>query len=183
MSTDTIIKAAIGPRQYVYRNEHQSVYKVSVKYSGHEKQIFVTDYGPRVGVIVIGPSGVLLTRQYRHLVDQVSWEIPGGKLESNESAEEGAKRECMEETGVQCQDLAPLLKFQPGLDTLSNPTDIFYCNNFVDGSDSTNVANEEVCGHEWISLEECISMVHSGKILDSLSIIGLLSYNTFIRRK
>ncbi|MHC0038951.1 RNA deprotection pyrophosphohydrolase [Pseudoneobacillus sp. C159] len=36
------------------------------------------------------------------------WEFPGGKVELNESLEEAARREVLEETGAYIRDLAPL---------------------------------------------------------------------------
>lgn len=42
---------------------------------------------------------IVLTRQYRHGVQEEIWEIPGGSVDKGESPLESAKRELMEETG------------------------------------------------------------------------------------
>lgn len=171
-----------GPRQVVYENPYQQVYKVQLDCGTIVKDIFVTDYGHRVGLVVDGPEGILLTRQYRHLIDRISWEIPGGKVDQAEDLCEAARRECLEETGVLCNEIKHLLMFHPGLDTLYNPTHLFYTSAFERKPALELVHGNETCGHDWIPLEKCISMISSQTIVDSLSIIALLSYSAFIRQ-
>ena len=173
----------IGPREVVYRNPYQQVYKVRLELGTFAKDIYVTDYGERVGLVVEGPEGILLTRQYRHLIDRVSWEIPGGKVDKGEGLADAACRECLEETGILCHELKNLLVFHPGLDTLYNPTHLFHTQAFERTPALELVHSDEVCGQEWVPLEKCISMISSQAIVDSLSVIALLSYYTFIRQK
>lgn len=163
-------------RTTVYKNQYQEIYTVHVEFEGGAKDIFVTDYGPRAAMVVEGEAGILLSRQYRYLIDRVSWEIPGGKAEAGETMDAAAARECLEETGVRCGAVKPLIKFHPGLDTLHNPTHIFYATEFevvtqklADLDESLEVV--------WIPLAQCLEMVFSGDIVDSLSIIALLSYS------
>ena len=41
----------------------------------------------------------VLIKQYRHGVQDILWEIPGGVVEDDEDPAEGVKRELLEETG------------------------------------------------------------------------------------
>lgn len=173
----------VSVREEAYRNPYQTVHRVCVDFENVAKEIFVTDFGQRVGVILDGPQGILLIRQYRHLIDSVSWEIPGGKVDPGEGLADAAKRECLEETGMACGELKPLLAFHPGLDTLYNPTYLFYGTQFGDTGEAEASHKDEVCGRSWMPLDECISMILSGVIVDSLSVIALLSYKTFVRSK
>jgi 8-oxo-dGTP pyrophosphatase MutT (NUDIX family) len=168
-----------GPREAVYEDPHKKIYRVTVDFGGYAKEMFVSDHGERAAVVVSGPSGILLTRQYRFLIDRVSWEVPGGGIEPDEHPDVAAQRECLEETGVACRDLVPLINFMPGLDTLNNPTHLFYTASFDDTSAGATSSNE-VIGSEWLPLDRCIAMVRSGEIADSLTVIALLSYHTFV---
>lgn len=167
----------------VYQNAYQQIYSVRLDFADHQKEIFVTDYGQRVGVVIDGPEGILLVRQYRHLIDSISWEIPGGKVDPGEGLAEAAKRECLAETGITCGELKPFLTFHPGLDTLYNPTHLFHATEFkeIDGAGTSHEGEE--CGRSWMPLDECIAMISSSVIVDSLSVIALLSYKTFVRSK
>lgn len=59
---------------------------------------------PKVGtgVIVIKDGKILLGKRGTHGKD--TWSVPGGWLEYNESFEECAARECLEETGVRIKN-------------------------------------------------------------------------------
>jgi len=173
----------VASRNVVYENPYQQIYKVRLDFGNFAKEIFVTDYGDRVGVVVEGPAGILLTRQYRHLINGISREIPGGKVDPGEKLEDAARRECIEETGILCRELKPLLMFHPGLETLHNPSHLFHTRDFEEKTDVKAAHSDEICGREWVSLDKCIAMISSNAIVDSLSIIALLSYNAFIRQK
>ena len=98
-----------------------------------------------------------------------------------ESPEEAAMRECTEETGINCRNLRPLLSYHAGLDTLHNPTHLFYTDNFA-VTLGEHVDLHEVVQQEWVPLERCIEMIFDQEVADSFSIIALLSYQKLVRR-
>ena len=181
--TEGVEGLCIGPRNVVYENPFQQVYKIRLSFGKFAKDLFVTDYGDRVGLVVEGPGGILLTRQYRHIIDRVSWEIPGGRVDRGERLDEAAQRECLEETGISCHELKPLIMFHPGLDTLYNPTHLFHTQTFENKPDPELVHQDEVCGQEWVPLEKCVSMISTQAIVDSLSIVALLAYSAFVKKR
>jgi ADP-ribose pyrophosphatase YjhB (NUDIX family)/ribosomal protein S18 acetylase RimI-like enzyme len=71
---------------------------------------------PGVGVIIEMDSGVVLVRR-RYEPRTGWWCLPAGFLEADESAEEGAVRECKEETGlhVALDDLFGVYSFPEGM--------------------------------------------------------------------
>lgn len=52
-----------------------------------------------IGVIVLKPAQVLLARR-GHAPSEGAWSLPGGAQELGETAEEAARRELLEETGL-----------------------------------------------------------------------------------
>ena len=87
-----MIPKTIGGREVVYENQYQQIYRISVEFEGFGKELFVNDYGRRVGLLFVQEEQVLLVRQYRLLVRQLAWEIPGGRVDPGESPEAGAAR-------------------------------------------------------------------------------------------
>jgi ADP-ribose pyrophosphatase len=164
-----------GPKEVVYQDAHQEIYSITADFGDFQKQYFVRDSGLRAGIVLIKNDSVLLVRQYRILVQGLSWEVPGGRVEENEAPEQAAIRECAEETGLECRDLVPLVVYQPGLDTSNNPTHIFHTSHFhqLPGEYRTP---EEVQELSWIPLADCTRMIANGQITDALTIISLLSY-------
>src|SRR5687767_6090617 len=58
------------------------------------------DHPGAVGVVPVLPNGdIVLVRQYRYPVDEVTLELPAGKLDRGEQALECVERELAEETG------------------------------------------------------------------------------------
>lgn len=167
----------IGPKTLVYENPHQQVYHVKADFNGFSKEYFVNEFGKRTGVVVAKGRNILLVRQYRLLVNRMTAEIPGGKIDEGETAETATIRECFEETGVRCNRLRPLIDYHPGLDTYHNPTHLFYCQDFEETASVENFSRPgETTGYLWMPLDKCLDMVFSGQIMDSFSIIGLLAY-------
>jgi ADP-ribose pyrophosphatase len=65
-----------------------------------------------VAALPVHPDGrLVLVRQYRYPVDALVWELPAGRLDPGESAEEAARREMEEEVGLSPRRLEPLAVF------------------------------------------------------------------------
>ncbi len=68
--------------------------------TGMEHDFFVLESSSWVNVIpVTREEQVVMVRQYRHGTRDVTLEIPGGLVEDNDTPEQAAVRELMEETG------------------------------------------------------------------------------------
>ena len=170
----------IGPRETAYQNRYQVIYRVEAQFDGFDKEYFVIDTGIKAGIVVVRDKSVLLVRQYRLLINGLSWEIPGGRVNENEDPKTAAIRECVEETGVRCIDAHPLIFYQQGLDTISNPTHIFYSDSIDDNLELNAIDPQEAAGSEWIPLARCMEMITSQKIIDSFTILSLMTYQNYI---
>lgn len=172
----SITSPLLGPQQVIYEDTRQKIYRVSADFGEFTKEYTVRDTGRRAGLVVIRQNAVLLTRQYRFLINDLSWEIPGGKIDDGETPEDAAVRECLEETGLECRNLKPLLRFHPGLDSNHNPTFIFHTNDFVE-TPGFQLDSHEVVHLEWVPRDRCIAMIFDNQITDGLSIVALLAYD------
>lgn len=170
MDETILLPLCIESQGIVYEDRNQKIQKINAVFDGFKKEYYVSDYGQRVAVVVVKKNEVLLVRQYRLLINDISYEIPGGRVDENETLEIAAFRECLEETGVKCFNLTPLLSYHPSLDTLKNYTTIFFSGEVED------IQSENREDRVWVPLSSCLEMVMSKKITDSLSIIALLMY-------
>jgi 8-oxo-dGDP phosphatase len=158
-----------------YVNPFMKVRHTHADFGSFAKDYYVVHFGPRVGVVAVSRGAILLARQYRFLVDDLSWEIPGGRVEPDETPETAATRECLEETGVKCTNLKRLVAYYPGLDNVENRTTLLSTEDTEQirpfAADPAEV--EEIA---WVPIEECLRMVFSEEILDALTVAGILSY-------
>ena len=75
---------------------------------------FVLESSPWVNIIPLTPKDdVVLVNQYRHGIQSVTLEIPGGLVEPDDTPEEAARRELLEETGYRYESLIPLGTVHP----------------------------------------------------------------------
>lgn len=176
MDETTSLPSRIETKELVYRDRNHQVHRTIAQFDGFIKEYYIADYGRRAAAVVVDGDKVLFARQYRVLIDGISYEIPGGRVDDDETPEAAAIRECEEETGIQCFNLKNLVSYQAGLDILNNPTFVFYSEEF-------NVCRDDAERSIWIPWVQCVEMIFSGQILDGLSIIALLAYRTGLHNR
>ena len=158
----------------IFQNKFLRLYSVRADFGEFQKEYFIVDKGRRVGVILRRNDEILLVRQYRYLIDDMSWELPGGGINEDETPEEAAVRECREEAGVECGPVTPVFYFQQGIDTTLSPAHVFECREF---SVLPDYENDETDNRKWVPLDQTVEMVLNGTIQDSMTLIGLLTYD------
>lgn len=157
-----------------YRNRFMDIRHTRADFGGFSKDYYVIELGPRAGIVALRDGCVLMTRQYRFLIDGYSWEIPGGRVDAGELPEAAAVRECVEETGIRCDNLKPLVTYYPGLDNFDNRTTLFLSQNTeVVAPFAPNTS--EVVEIRWLAMDQCMDMLSRGEILDALTVTGLLA--------
>ena len=82
--------------------------------SGQEQDFIVIDTVSWVNVVPVTTEGnVVLIRQYRHGIRDVTMEIPGGMMDEGETPEAAAARELREETGYVAEKIRLLARVLP----------------------------------------------------------------------
>lgn len=168
-------KRTPGPSTVTHTNPFMEIRHSRVDFGSFAKDYHVVVFGPRVGVVACRDGSILLTRQYRFLVGGLAWEIPGGRIEAGETVEAAGLRECREETGMICRDFEPLVVYYPGLDNVDNRTTIL-CTTAVEQPAAFVPDETEVESIFWVPLQECLEMVFDQRILDALTVAGILAF-------
>lgn len=174
-----MMKKIASPPTLEYSNPFMDIHHTGIDFGDFRKDYFVVDLGPRAGIVAVEDGNVLLTKQYRFLIDDFSWELPGGRVDAGETAEAAAIRECLEETGVECAGLRKLVEYYPGLDNFNNRTTLFVSEQARVRTEFQSVPSE-VVEIRWFSLEVALGMVASGEILDALTVTGILALHTLL---
>ena len=177
MIEETILRPSkIEHKGIVYQDKYKKIEKIHAVFDTFTKEYFVSDFGPKAAVVVVKKGQILFIKQYRLLINDISYEIPGGSMKEDENPRDAAIRECFEETGIQCLDLKPLINFHPDFEYTKNHTHIFYTEN-------VEYISTDNSRQAWIPFRDCLDMIFAEKISDCLSIISILAYCIKVKNK
>jgi ADP-ribose pyrophosphatase len=131
-------------------------------------------------VIPINDDGkILLIKQYRYLMDEVTLEIPCGGIKDGQNEEEAARSELIEETGYDCKKLKKVGRFVPynGLSDEYCTVFIAYLLHRVDSKPDDTEQIEIVA----MTSDEIDRLIAKGKIIDGMSITGWVLGKKYIK--
>ena len=123
---------------------------------------------------------VCLLRQYRHASGGWLWELPAGKLEPNEEPQATAKRELVEEAGVQAgqwQSLGDIL-MTPGF--CDEVIHLFLASELVQVTSQPEA--HEVIEIHWVPFDQALAQVYEGTLRDAKTMLGLTLAEKIIRQ-
>lgn len=122
------------------------------------------DKTPSVIILPCYQGKIFLIKQFRHDLRNFVWQTPRGYGENGISNEESARRELLEELGVNAGKLIQLNNFDNSSDHVLFYADLLSMN--VVQADK----HEGICGFELISVEDYEQWILNGKIKDEFTI-------------
>lgn len=124
---------------------------------------------------------VVMIRQYRHGVQEIIWEFPGGVVEDGESIEDGARRELLEESGYTAETLIEVGRLHPNPASQTNSLYAFLATGAKLVQEQHLDEAEEIEVH-LIPLEEVIEMAKRGEIPNALQVAVLFHVLVHLNR-
>lgn len=115
---------------------------------------------------------IILTRQYRHPVGRIIYDLPAGRLEPGEDPLAGARREFEEETGFYPQQIEFLGYYNQFPGTLRAATNLFFAWDLVQ-------TRQHLDEGEYLEIvvkpvEEVLEMILKGEVIDGSLQLGVL---------
>ncbi len=138
--------------------------------SGQERDFIVIDTVSWVNVVPVTAEGnVVLIRQFRHGIRDVTMETPGGMLDEGERPEAAAERELREETGYVAEKIRLLARVLPNPAVQNNFLYLFAAEG------CRNTGKTQLDAFECIDVLErplnaIPEMIHNGEIAHSMVI-------------
>jgi len=111
---------------------------------GETHDFFRIDSADWVNVVPLTAGGeVVMIRQYRHGLRDLTLEIPGGLIDPGEEPVVAAGRELLEETGFRAAELVPIGAISPNPALFSNRVHTYLATGLEQVGAPTNPGNEE----------------------------------------
>jgi len=159
-----------------YDNKWISVTEYQVINPGGGKGIYgkVHFKNKAIGVVALDDDlNTWLVGQYRYTLSEWSWEIPEGGGSPEQSPLEAAKRELLEETGLQASRWSSVMRLHTSNSVTDEEGFIFLAEGLSLGE--TNREETEADMKVWkLPFTDAVDMIKTGKLTDSLTIMGLL---------
>ena len=142
---------------------------------GRQSNFEIIRHPGGAAMLPVLPDGrLLLIRQFRPTVGEMIYEIPAGRLEQEESAEECAGRELIEEAGYAAAQILPLGGFW---------STIGFCDEYIHlflgrelSATEQNLEADEIIELCPMTLAAAMQKVENGEILDGKTQLALLHY-------
>ncbi|MDE2220196.1 MAG: NUDIX hydrolase [Gammaproteobacteria bacterium] len=141
--------------------------------NGHRAELEIVHHPGGAAVVAIDDERrVCLLRQYRHAIGGWIWELPAGKLEPAEPALTTARRELIEEAGVEAGEWLALGDYVTSPGVFTETVNLFLARRLR----TVTMAHEagELIEVHWIPFSEACRRALSGELADGKTALGLL---------
>lgn len=131
---------------------------------------YILEYPDWATALALTEDGkVIMVKQYRHGIGEISTELPGGVIDKGETAADAIARELKEETGYEFESIEPIGKVAPNPATSTNYMHMFLAKG------GRKVAEQKLDDTEDVevmlcSMEELKQLLKQNKIIQSLHI-------------
>lgn len=146
----------------------------TLEHSGIQRRYFYLS-SPVNAVATVGltkEGRILLTRQYRHPVRQVIYDLPAGRLNPGESPQDGARREFEEETGYFPRHIEELGIYNQFPGTLVAFTHLFFATDLVQTHQNLDEGEElEIVE---LTVSEVVERIVRNEFIDGSLQLGVL---------
>lgn len=139
-------------------------------------EFYVLEYPDWINVIAITPDEhFVFVRQYRYALDLDSVELCAGVIEPNETPEEGARRELLEETGFGGGEWKEFMTIGQNPSTCNNLTHCFIATG-VEKIQDQHLDRTEDIDVVLLSREQVLEMLNSDTLKQALMLAPLWRY-------
>ncbi len=160
--------------QILFENARARILVDRLEHNGVQRSHFYL-VSPVEAVATVGLTDerrIILTRQYRHPVGQIIYDLPAGHLNPGENPLDGARREFEEETGFFPHQMEKLGYYNQFPGTLRAGTHLFFATHLTPSRQKLDVGEElELV---FLPVGAVLEMILNGEIIDGSLQLGVL---------
>jgi ADP-ribose pyrophosphatase len=153
--------------------------KVRMPHGNVARREVVEHYGAVAVVALDDDNNVALVYQYRHALGRRLWELPAGLLDlGGEPPHVTAARELKEEAGLAATEWRTLIDVASAPGFSDESVRVYLVTGLTDVGRPDAHDEEADLTLRWFPLNEAVSMVLDGEIVNSLAVGGILAAHT-----
>ncbi|MBQ2288556.1 MAG: NUDIX hydrolase [Lachnospiraceae bacterium] len=164
-------------RELVYQGVIVDFYQDTMQIpNGNEAKWDLISHKGATAVVAVRDDGTLfMVRQYRNPLERMTLELPAGALNSrDEEPELCARRELEEETGYKAGKMEHLVDIYTTVAFCDEKISMYVASDLIPSKQ--NLDENEFLNVEVHTIDSLIQMIYEGKIQDSKTIVGLMTY-------
>jgi len=160
--------------QILFDHPYAKVILDVLEYDGVQHPYFyLTSPVDAVATVGLTNQGcIILTRQYRHPIRQIIYDLPAGHLAPGENPIQGARREFEEETGFYPRHIEQLGYYNQFPGVLRAATNLFFATDLL--QTSQNLEPGEILETIHMPVKDVLGMILNGDIIDGSLQLGVL---------
>lgn len=135
------------------------------------ENLFIKHPGAVVILMVDSFGRIAIVAQHRPIIDNITLELPAGKIEEGESVEDAVFREAIEETGYEAINIKKLLSFYPDQTLTDELLTVYICEKGQKVGQDLDA--DEFISPFFLSLRDIIQLVKENKIIDIKTLIAI----------
>lgn len=149
---------------------------VTLPDGGIAKREYLDHPGAVAIIPLLNKNNVIMVKQFRYAVDEVTLEVPAGKIDPNEPPLKCAIRELTEETGYTAKKITKILSFWPTAAFANEIIHVYVAEGLTPGN--SNPDDDEFLSCEVWPLKKLYAEIKKGKIKDAKTLIALMALKT-----
>jgi len=171
---DATIREEVESEELAWRGRIFSVDRMRVTLpDGNPAVRDVVRHPGAVAIVALTDEGrICLVRQYRTALDRVTVEVPAGKLDPGEDPLACARRELLEETGMEAQKIAYLTTIATSVGFCDELIHIYMATGLTFAAPDPD--DDEFIHVDLVPLGDLVDAVLDGRIEDAKTVVGAL---------
>ncbi len=159
-------------KRTVFKNKYMTLRNdLALRPDGQTTEYIVVENRDYSAVVCISKDKKIpMVRQFRYPWMKLSWEIPAGLLECDESSDSAAKREVEEETACIVDKLEHLVSYYP-LGSGCGMCHLYFAE--VENTGKQKLDDGEFLYCEFFTIDEVKAMMKNGEIIHSATLMGI----------
>ena len=125
-------------------------------------------------VLAIINDKIIMEKQFRYAYNDFVYELPAGKVEKGEDPKATARRELLEETGYEAEELISLGEVYPSVGYTDEIIYLYIAKGLT--KKERHLDPNEYLDVIYVDKDEALKMIKDGRIKDSKSQIAILKY-------